>query len=318
MLSSRFSSSASSSPQKSGLVGWYLGMLKTRPFPPKHHLRSHLHRGRCILPGESSEQYDLIRTLRMAGYGMLILGPSVHYWYNFMSTVFPKRDLLSTLKKMALGQTSYGPTMTVIFFFRECCSARKHLFAKIQHIVRWLSLVFLRAGNFYRRHLNDTEIGEQAHVCLCRKSPAARNKALRAALQAEKHAWLLVRRRRAPERGPGGNCANLRIIFPQGRAKKRGLYGSCGPKIEAFPQRCLAPQYLANRLIPDPTVAPATTPPASTRLLNLGRVKPDTMEAIDTWGGHFALEREQCHVSCRRRKMKLEDEPCIIVKKVES
>lgn len=62
------------------------------------------------------EQYELMRTLRMAGYGMLILGPSLHYWYNFIWRVFPKRDLLSTFKKMALGQTVYGPAMTVAFF----------------------------------------------------------------------------------------------------------------------------------------------------------------------------------------------------------
>lgn len=52
----------------------------------------------------------------MAGYGMIILGPSLHFWFNFVSKVFPKRDLLSTLKKMAMGQTLYGPVMTAVFF----------------------------------------------------------------------------------------------------------------------------------------------------------------------------------------------------------
>lgn len=52
----------------------------------------------------------------MGGYGMLILGPSLHYWYNFMSRIFPNRDLFSTLKKIGLGQTLYGPAMTVVFF----------------------------------------------------------------------------------------------------------------------------------------------------------------------------------------------------------
>lgn len=52
----------------------------------------------------------------MAGYGLLVLGPSLHYWFNFMSRLFPRRDLLSTLKKMAMGQGIYGPAMTVIFF----------------------------------------------------------------------------------------------------------------------------------------------------------------------------------------------------------
>lgn len=52
----------------------------------------------------------------MAGYGLVILGPSLHYWYNFMSRIFPKRDVFSTLKKIGLGQTLYGPAMTVVFF----------------------------------------------------------------------------------------------------------------------------------------------------------------------------------------------------------
>lgn len=52
----------------------------------------------------------------MAGYGMVILGPTLHFWFNFMSKLFPKRDLFSTLKKMVMGQALYGPAMTVVFF----------------------------------------------------------------------------------------------------------------------------------------------------------------------------------------------------------
>lgn len=63
-----------------------------------------------------SDSYDPVRTLRMAAYGMVILGPSLHFWFNFMAKTFPKRDMLSTLKKMAMGQGVYGPTMTVVFF----------------------------------------------------------------------------------------------------------------------------------------------------------------------------------------------------------
>ncbi|KAK6136923.1 hypothetical protein DH2020_029329 [Rehmannia glutinosa] len=104
---------------KSGLVGWYLNMLKTRPISTKCITSSLIYTAADVssqtIVKENLEQYDLMRTLRMGGYGMLIIGPSVHYWYNFMSRVFPKRDILSTFKKMALGQTTYGPAMTVIF-----------------------------------------------------------------------------------------------------------------------------------------------------------------------------------------------------------
>lgn len=47
---------------------------------------------------------------------MLILGPSLHFWFNFMSKVLPKRDIMTTLKKIVMGQILFGPAMTVIFF----------------------------------------------------------------------------------------------------------------------------------------------------------------------------------------------------------
>lgn len=52
----------------------------------------------------------------MAGYGIFISGPSLHFWFNFVSRVLPKRDIVTTVKKMALGQLVYGPIMTGVFF----------------------------------------------------------------------------------------------------------------------------------------------------------------------------------------------------------
>ncbi|RDX95358.1 PXMP2/4 family protein 4, partial [Mucuna pruriens] len=121
-ISSSFSSSSSSSTSlsKVGLVGWYLGMVKSRPILTKSVTSSLIYTAADIssqtIVRESSEPFDFIRTLRMAGYGMVILGPSLHFWFNFVSKLFPKRDLFSTLKKMVMGQTIYGPSMTVIFF----------------------------------------------------------------------------------------------------------------------------------------------------------------------------------------------------------
>ncbi|URE21818.1 Mpv17 / PMP22 family [Musa troglodytarum] len=55
----------------------------------------------------SSGSLDFTRTLRMAGYGMLVAGPSLHFWFIFVSRILPKRDILTTFKKMALRQTIY-------------------------------------------------------------------------------------------------------------------------------------------------------------------------------------------------------------------
>ncbi|KAB1208488.1 PXMP2/4 family protein 4 [Morella rubra] len=120
LFSSRFSSSSSSSISKIGFVGWYLGMVKSRPVLTKSftsaliYTAADLSSQTIALPSTGS--FDFVRTLRMAGYGMVILGPSLHFWFNYMSKLFPKRDIFSTLKKMFMGQALYGPAMTVVFF----------------------------------------------------------------------------------------------------------------------------------------------------------------------------------------------------------
>ncbi|KAE8725640.1 hypothetical protein F3Y22_tig00008289pilonHSYRG00084 [Hibiscus syriacus] len=74
-----------------------------------------------IISKSSAGPYDLVRTSRMAGYGLLILGPSLHFWFNLMLKLFPKRDLITTFKKMAMGQLLFGPFMTVVFFSLNAC-----------------------------------------------------------------------------------------------------------------------------------------------------------------------------------------------------
>uniref|UniRef100_A0A7N2N661 Uncharacterized protein n=1 Tax=Quercus lobata TaxID=97700 RepID=A0A7N2N661_QUELO len=63
-----------------------------------------------------SGSFDTTRTFRMAAYGLVILGPSQHFWFNSLSKILPKRDVLTTLKKTSMGQTIYGPIITTIFF----------------------------------------------------------------------------------------------------------------------------------------------------------------------------------------------------------
>ncbi|GAB4853447.1 hypothetical protein Ancab_017637 [Ancistrocladus abbreviatus] len=114
------SSSAASLSSRIGFIGWYLGMVKTRPILTKSitssliYAAADLSSQTLILP--SSEPYDFLRASRVAGYGLLILGPSLHHWFTFVSKILPGRDVLTTVKKMVLGQTVYGPFMTCVFF----------------------------------------------------------------------------------------------------------------------------------------------------------------------------------------------------------
>ncbi|KAL4334437.1 hypothetical protein GQ457_07G024990 [Hibiscus cannabinus] len=110
--------STSSSPSKVGLLGWYLGKLESNPVITKAITTSIIFAAADFTSQmiTSSSGYDSIRTLRMAGYGLLLLGPSQHLWFNFLSTALPKRDMLTTFKKIFLGQAVFGPMTTSVFF----------------------------------------------------------------------------------------------------------------------------------------------------------------------------------------------------------
>ncbi|XP_062202549.1 uncharacterized protein LOC133904918 [Phragmites australis] len=103
-----------------GVVGWYLGLLDARPVLTKSvtaaaiFTAADLSSQMLTLGPEDSP--DFLRTLRMASYGLLISGPTLHFWFNFVSKVFPKKDVVNTFKKMFLGQAVYGPIINSVFF----------------------------------------------------------------------------------------------------------------------------------------------------------------------------------------------------------
>ncbi|XP_047050313.1 PXMP2/4 family protein 4-like [Lolium rigidum] len=124
-LSSRFIPAFAPTTRRSGSIGsgvvaWYLGSIEARPVLTKSITAAaiftvaDLTSQMITLPPE--ESLDLTRTLRMASYGMLLSGPSLHFWFNFLSKAVPKKDLLNTFKKMFLGQAVYGPIINCVFF----------------------------------------------------------------------------------------------------------------------------------------------------------------------------------------------------------
>ncbi|KAL5780122.1 hypothetical protein ACOSQ2_010859 [Xanthoceras sorbifolium] len=112
--------SSNSSSFKIGFIGWYLAKLHSHPLITKSITSSLIYVAADLtsqmITSESSGSIDSIRTLRMAAYGMLILGPTQHLWFNSMSKVLPQRDTLTTLKKLFMGQAIFGPFITSIFF----------------------------------------------------------------------------------------------------------------------------------------------------------------------------------------------------------
>ncbi|XP_015698690.2 PXMP2/4 family protein 4-like [Oryza brachyantha] len=104
----------------SGVVAWYLGSIEARPVLTKSVTAAAIFTvadlsSQMITLG-SEDSLDLVRTMRMASYGLLISGPSLHLWFNFISKLLPKQDVVNTFKKMFLGQAVYGPIINSVFF----------------------------------------------------------------------------------------------------------------------------------------------------------------------------------------------------------
>ncbi|XP_020580274.1 uncharacterized protein LOC110024569 [Phalaenopsis equestris] len=113
-------SALSSAASRNGFVCWYLGMIEARPILTKSITSGVIFIAADITSQmvtlSASASLDWIRTLRMASYGTLVAGPALHLWFNFASRIIPERDVISTLKKIFIGQTCFGPIMTSIFF----------------------------------------------------------------------------------------------------------------------------------------------------------------------------------------------------------
>ncbi|KAL5559150.1 hypothetical protein UlMin_035361 [Ulmus minor] len=122
---SRSFSSSSPSSTKIGFVGWYLGKLEARPLLTKGISTSLVFAAADLtsqaISSPASFSFDSIRMLRMAAYGLLILGPSQHLWFNLMSKIFPKRNLVATFSKIFMGQALFGPCITSVFFSYNAC-----------------------------------------------------------------------------------------------------------------------------------------------------------------------------------------------------
>ncbi|KAG9145973.1 hypothetical protein Leryth_015622 [Lithospermum erythrorhizon] len=103
-----------------GFVGWYMRMLEFRPILTKAVSSSIIYAAADItaqmVTMPASGSIDFMRMTRIASFGFLILGPSQHFWFSFVANLLPKRDVVSTLKKIIMGQIIFGPFINSVFF----------------------------------------------------------------------------------------------------------------------------------------------------------------------------------------------------------
>jgi protein Mpv17 len=66
------------------------------------------------------KRYDKTRTVRLSLYGLIVVGPFSHIWYNYLERLVEKRLRIRSGKavvaKVVLDQFLCAPPMTVLFF----------------------------------------------------------------------------------------------------------------------------------------------------------------------------------------------------------
>ena len=62
------------------------------------------------------ETYDWIRTIRLAGFGALIHGPTGHWFYGVLDNKIPGRGAVEVASKVAIDQLLWNPIFGIMFF----------------------------------------------------------------------------------------------------------------------------------------------------------------------------------------------------------
>uniref|UniRef100_A0A1B0DNN7 Uncharacterized protein n=1 Tax=Phlebotomus papatasi TaxID=29031 RepID=A0A1B0DNN7_PHLPP len=69
------------------------------------------------IEGKNFSNYDWVKCIRMGIFGTFIIGPSLYIWMRFANTMWPRRDLKSSLCKALTEQVSYDPLLITTFLF---------------------------------------------------------------------------------------------------------------------------------------------------------------------------------------------------------
>lgn len=65
---------------------------------------------------EESEDYDLMRTVRLGSFGLLVHGTTSHYFYGFLDGQLPGTDAITVAEKVAIDQILWNPIFGFMFF----------------------------------------------------------------------------------------------------------------------------------------------------------------------------------------------------------
>jgi len=68
-----------------------------------------------VLEKRRAGDYDVVRTLRFFGVGLLLAGPTMHVWYSTLDRVVKGQGIATAVRKMFADQGFFMPVYLVVF-----------------------------------------------------------------------------------------------------------------------------------------------------------------------------------------------------------
>jgi len=97
----------------------YLDCLESNPLITKILTTAFLVGGGDVIAQlfiEKNSSLDPHRSMKMLIFGGCIVGPSLHFWYNFLNRTFTVAGTSGALQRLACDQGIFAPTFIVIAF----------------------------------------------------------------------------------------------------------------------------------------------------------------------------------------------------------
>lgn len=102
----------------------YAASLAARPIITKSVTASAIFALSDISAQRITKDSDWTRTVTSSLVGLFYFGPALHHWLNWITSIIPGFDVKSTLCKTLLGQSLFGPTITMVFFAASLVSTK--------------------------------------------------------------------------------------------------------------------------------------------------------------------------------------------------
>lgn len=70
----------------------------------------------CQLIFDPDRPFNWVRMLRMGVFGSVLIGPTLHYWFNWLAKILPGNAPATTIKRVIWDQGVFAPPFIAVIF----------------------------------------------------------------------------------------------------------------------------------------------------------------------------------------------------------